>query len=443
MTVSAPARAGVADQLAALVDNVLGGDLPVRLRAWDGSEAGPDGPPVLVIRDRMALRRLLWNPNELGLAQAYVSGELDVEGDLADGLRRVWQQIRQRGSAAVRLGLADRLRGAALAGRLGIIGPRPAAPVVQAKLSGTAHSRDRDRAAITYHYDLSNEFYELILDPHMAYSCAYWTSDSPEYQLVDAQRDKLELVCRKLGLEPGMRLLDVGCGWGSLTLYAAEHVGVRVTAVTLAGEQRAFVQSRVDSRGLGALVDVRLQDYRDVADGPYDAVATIEMGEHVGAANYPAFAARLHDLLRPGGRLLVQQMSRRGRFPGGGAFIESYVAPDMHMRPVGETVALLEDAGLEVRDVHGLREHYVRTALAWLATIEDRWDSIVDLVGAAEARVWRLYLAGGALTFEERRMGVDQILAVRPSAHGVSGMPYTRTRFEPVADRAAREATGA
>jgi cyclopropane-fatty-acyl-phospholipid synthase len=378
----------------------------------------------------MALRRLVWHPNELGLAQAYVSGEIDVEGDLAEGLRRVWAQVRDRGAPRPRVGLADRMRAMVLAARLGILGPRPPAPVVQAKLSGTVHSRDRDRAAITYHYDLSNAFYEMVLDPHLAYSCAYWTSDEPGYTLADAQRDKLELVCRKLGLARGTRLLDVGCGWGSLTLYAAQRYGARVTAVTLAAEQRAFVQSRVDSRGLGDLVEVRLQDYRDVADGPYDAIASIEMGEHVGADGYPAFATRLHGLLRPRGRLLVQQMSRRGRSPGGGAFIEAYVAPDMHMRPVGETVGLLEDAGLEVRDVHSLREHYVRTALAWLGTMEERWDAVVELVGEAEARVWRLYLVGGALTFEERRMGVDQILAVRPTPDGRSGLPNTRASFE-------------
>jgi cyclopropane-fatty-acyl-phospholipid synthase len=413
------ASAGVAGQLAELVAPVLG-PLPVRLRAWDGSEAGPSDGPVLVVRDRQALRRLLWSPNELGLAQAYITGELDVEGDLAEGLRRVWAQVRTRGPS--RLSLGQRLRSLALARRLGVLGPRPAAPLVQAKLSGTIHSRERDRAAITYHYDLSNDFYRLILDPNMAYSCAYWTSDDPSYTLEQAQNDKLDLICRKLGLRPGMRLLDVGCGWGSLTVYAARHFGVRVTAVTLAGEQRSFVASRVAELGLTDRVEVRLQDYRDVADGPYDAISTIEMGEHVGASNYPLFASRLFALLRPEGRLLVQQMSRGSSAPGGGAFIESYVAPDMHMRPAGSTVSLLEDAGFEVRDVHALREHYTRTALAWLSTLEANWSTVVELVGEPMARVWRLYMVGGALTFEEGRMGVDQILCVRPTPTGSSGV---------------------
>ncbi len=259
----------------------------------------------------------------------------------------------------------------------------------------------------------------------MAYSSGYWTSDDPAYTVEDAQRDKLDLVCRKLGLQPGMRLLDVGCGWGSLSLHAAEHYGARVTGVTLSREQRAFVQARVAERGLGDRVEVRLQDYREVGDPPFDAAASIEMGEHVGEDNYPTFAAGFRRLLRPHGRVLIQQMSRRTR-PGGGPFIEAYIAPDMTMRPVGETVELLEDAGLEVRDVHALREHYVRTVHAWYRTFEDNWETAVAMVGEEVARVWRLYLVGGALAFEEGRMGVDQILAVRRADDGTSGLPAVR-----------------
>jgi cyclopropane-fatty-acyl-phospholipid synthase len=416
---------GVAGALAGLAAGLLG-ELPVRIRAWDGSEAGPADAPVLVLRARAALRRLLWRPNELGLAQAYITGEIDVEGDLADGFRRVWRRVRS-GDARGVLSARQWLQAIALALRLGVVGRRPTAPLVQAKLSGTVHSRERDRAAITYHYDLSNDFYRLILDPTMAYSCAYWTPYARTLQ--EAQTAKLDLICRKLGLREGQRLLDVGCGWGSLTIHAARQYGVRVTAVTLAGEQRSFVEQRARDVGLSELVDVRMQDYRDVADPPFDAVATVEMGEHVGASNYPLFAARLHALLKPHGRLLVQQMSRPkgSRSPGGGAFIESYVAPDMHMRPVGETVDLLESAGLEVRDVHALREHYVRTALAWLSTVESRWTEVVELVGEPMARVWRLYMVGGALTFEENRMGVDQILAVRPGPDGASGLPLSES----------------
>jgi len=423
-------RAGAAQSLAPLLEPLLGGELPVRLRAWDGSEAGPVDAPVVVIRSRRALTRLLWNPNELGLAQAYVTGEIDVEGDLADGLARVWEIIRSRRLTATRPPAALMARAAATALRLGVVGRRPPVPASQARLSGRLHSRRRDRAAIAHHYDLSNDFYALVLDQRMAYSCAYWTSDDPGYTLNDAQRDKLDLVCRKLGLEPGQRFLDVGCGWGSLTLHAARHYGVSVVGVTLSTEQQAYVQMRVRELGLEGQVDVRLQDYREIADGPFDAIASLEMGEHVGAENYPVYTAGLHRLVRERGRVLIQQMSRGVRAPGGGAFIESYIAPDMHMRPVGETVAMIEAAGLEVRDVHAMREHYVRTVDAWYATFERRWDDVVRLVGVEVARVWRLYLVGGGLTFREGRMGVDQILAVKPGAGGRSGMPPTRRSWE-------------
>ncbi|CAL9666634.1 class I SAM-dependent methyltransferase [Streptomyces sp. enrichment culture] len=431
------ARTGAAHRLAALAEDALGGPLPVRLRAWDGSETGPAEGPTVVVRSRRALRRLLWQPGELGLAQAYVTGELDVDGDLADGLRRMWRTTRERRLHPPRLSLADRARAAGTAVRLGAVGPRPATPASQARLRGGLHTKSRDRAAISHHYDLSNDFYRLLLDETMAYSCGVWPqphtdtdSDSDTDTDTDtgaaaAQRAKLELICRKLGLTEGARLLDIGCGWGSLTLYAAERHKARVTAVTLAGEQAAHVRAQVRERGLEDRVEVVCQDYRDITGGDYDAVSTVEMGEHVGDAEYPAFAAALHRMVRPEGRVLVQQMSRGRNAPGGGAFIEAYIAPDMHMRPLGETVQLLEDAGLEVRHVESLREHYVRTVGAWERTLEQRWDAFVALVGEETARVWRLYLVGGALAFEQRRMGVDQILSVRPTAEGVSGMPAT------------------
>ena len=425
MSTARPAPRGAAPRLAVLAEDALGGPLPLRLRAWDGSEAGPPDAPVIVVRSRRALRRLLWQPGELGLAQAYITGELDVEGDLADGLRTMWSALRERGAQAPGLPLADRVRAVRTAVRLGAVGPRPAAPAAQARLRGGLHSRARDRAAVSHHYDLSNDFYRLLLDDTMAYSCGYWATESAGFTLADAQRAKLELICRKLGLVPGARLLDVGCGWGSLTLYAAEQHKAQVTAVTLAREQAAHVRAQVRERGLEHRIDVVCQDYRDIAGGAYDALATVEMGEHVGDAEYPAFAAALHSLVRPRGRVLVQQMSRGNNAPGGGAFIEAYIAPDMHMRPLGQTVGMLEDAGLEVRHVESLREHYVRTVAAWHRTLEDRWDDFVRLVGEETARVWRLYLVGGALAFEERRMGVDQILACRPSADGGSGMPAT------------------
>ena len=405
----------VAEILAATVRRFVGDDLPVRLRAWDGSEAGPPGTPVVILRNRRALRRLLWRPDELGLARAYVTGDLDVDGDLDDGLRRVWRFARERGGG-VRVSVRDRFDALGAAARFGVIGLPPRPPASEARIRGRLHSRARDCAVISHHYDLSNDFYALVLDEHLAYSCAYYPPDAPErFSLADAQRAKFELVCRKLELAPGMRLLDVGCGWGSLSIHAARQHGVRVTGITLSREQRDFARKRAAEHGVADLVDVRLEDYRDLADGPYDAAVSLEMSEHVGDDQYPVFVDTVHRMLVPDGRFLVQQMSRAaGNLPGGGPFIESYIAPDMHMRPLGETIGLLEAGGFEVREVQALREHYVRTGAEWRANLESRWDDVVALVGDEVARVWRLYLVGGSLAFEERRMGVDQILVVKP-----------------------------
>jgi cyclopropane-fatty-acyl-phospholipid synthase len=424
----APARPdSVAARVAAVVSPLFGGTLPVRLRAWDGSVAGPADAPTVVLRDPAALRRLVRHPGELGLAQAYVTGELDVDGDLLDGFRRVWSRARTlaggRPSPATLASVASTAIRTAL--DLGVVGLPPEPPASQARLRGRLHTKSRDRSAIEHHYNLSNDFYALILDPHMAYSCGYWTSTEPGYTVEDAQRDKLDLVCRKLGLESGKRHLDIGCGWGSLSLHAAEKFGAQVVGVTISSEQKAFIDERIRERGLADRVEIRLQDYREVPDGPFDTVSSIEMGEHVGQRNYPTFTRQIERLLRPGGRALIQQMSRTTR-PGGGPFIEAFIAPDMHMRPVGETVDLIEQAGLEVRDVHAMREHYVWTVNAWYDTFEANWDRVVEMVGEEVARVWRLYLVGGALAFEEGRMGVDQILAVRPTADGRSGLPPVR-----------------
>ncbi|PRZ44086.1 cyclopropane-fatty-acyl-phospholipid synthase [Antricoccus suffuscus] len=409
-----------AERVVALVRPVIGSDLPVRIRAWDGSEAGPLNAPVVHLTSRRALRRILWHPDELGLAQAYVTGELDAPGgadDVVDALRRAWQTTPTR---AHRPDARHLLTAVATGARLGALGLRPKPPVSQARLDGDVHTTTRDKAAISHHYDLSNDFYALLLDESMAYSCAYYSR--PDMSLAEAQRAKLDLICRKLDLRPGMRLLDVGCGWGSLSLHAAEHYGAVVLGVTISRQQQEFVAKRIADRGLDGQVEVRLQDYREVREAPFDAVSSIEMGEHVGEDNYGTYAGVLFEQLKPSGRMLLQQMSRhRDAAPGGGAFIENFIAPDMHMRPLPDTLRFLQDAGFEIREVQAMREHYARTVADWHDTFEKHYREAVSMVGEEIARVWRLYLIGGGLTFEQGRMGVDQILAVRP-AYGAASV---------------------
>jgi cyclopropane-fatty-acyl-phospholipid synthase len=411
-TTAAPSVAGrIEDALRPL----LHGALPVRLRAWDGSEAGPADGTLVELRSPRALTRLLWHPGELGAAQAYVTGELEVHGDLGATLDLVRATVAERDIPPLTpVRIARMLPELVLLARdTGAMTRPPAPPVTQAVVRGRLHSLARDRASISHHYDLSNEFYEFLLDPHLAYSCAFF-ADGPRMPLEQAQAAKLDLVCRSVGLEEGMRFLDVGCGWGALSLYAAEHFGARVTGVTIAAEQKAFIDERVRERGLQDRVHVELRDYREIDSEPYDAVASLEMGEHVGEKNYDTYARVLRRCVTPGGYVLVQQMSRSaGHHPGGGPFIESFVAPDMTMRPIGDTLSFFQAAGLEVRGVRALREHYVWTVDAWHRTLEENWDRAVELIGEEGARVWRLYLVGGSQAFRDARMGVDQILLRR------------------------------
>ncbi len=418
-----------ATKLRTLLENLLQTPLPVRLRAWDGTESGPPGAPVVLIRHRRALRRLMWQPHGLGLARAYVAGEVDVDGDFYDALSRLAALVWPSGGTAgmpVREVAGDLIR-------LGAIGSPPKPPPEEIVLSGTRHSRRRDRQAIRHHYDVGNDFYRIVLGPSMVYSCAYWTGSEPGYDLADAQRDKLDLICRKLDLHAGMRLLDVGCGWGALALHAAREYGVDVVGITLSAEQADHARKQVAEAGLTEQVDIRLQDYRDLDDGPFDAVASIGMAEHVGTGPYAQYASILFRQLKSGGRLLNHQIAAIHPKPAGAhrqrSFIDAYVFPDGELAPLGTTVSLLEDAGFEVRDVHALREHYGRTLRAWVANLEAQWPQAVRLTSAGRARVWRLYMAASALAFEQGRIGVNQVLAVKTRRGGDSGMPATRAAW--------------
>ncbi|MFB8248581.1 class I SAM-dependent methyltransferase [Streptomyces sp. NPDC055952] len=422
--------ADAAQRLQGLFAQMLGAPLPVGIRAWDGSQAGPPGAPVLVVRNRRALRRLLFKPGELGLARAWVAGDLDIDGDLYTTLDLLAGLVWERGEDARTLAqaLRDPEVRTAVRGLVRLAGlPLPPSPPPEEVRSPRRHlhTKHTDRRAVRHHYDVGNDFYEIVLGPSMVYSCAYWPA--PDGTLEQAQHDKLELVCRKLGLKPGRRLLDVGCGWGSMAVHAAREHGASVVGVTLSQEQAAYARKRVAGEGLTDKVEIRVQDYRDVRDGPYDAISSIGMAEHVGADRYLEYAADLYDLLTPGGRLLNHQIARRPQRDesayGVDSFIDSYVFPDGELQPLGVTVTRLERAGFEVRDVESIREHYALTLRRWVARLEADWRRAVRLGGPGRARVWRLYMAACALAFERNRIGVDQVLAVRPRESGASGMP--------------------
>ncbi|WP_371517864.1 class I SAM-dependent methyltransferase [Kitasatospora sp. NBC_01300] len=431
--------AKLAGQLVEALDGLLGVPVPLRVQAWDGSVAGPPGAPTVVLRNRRALRRLLWQPGELGLARAYVAGDLELAPgiDLYEVLSAVARFVERPEIRRLDLGPRDVLgaggrRVLAAALRAGALGPEPTPPREEVrKARGRLHSRSRDRAAISHHYDVGNDFYGLVLGSSMVYSCAYWAPEAKSLEA--AQEAKLDLICRKLGLRPGMRLLDVGCGWGSLLLHAAEHYGVTAVGVSISREQVALARRRVEEAGLAGRVEVRLQDYREIADGPFDAISSVGMAEHVGSEQYRVYAEGLHRLLVPGGRLLNHQIARRPDRPGEphrtSPFIDRYVFPDGELSPVGSTVARLEEAGFEVRDVESLREHYGLTLREWVANLEAHWSEAVRLVGRGRARVWRLYMAASALAFEENRIGINQILAVRSTEEGAAGLPATREEW--------------
>ncbi len=383
---------------------------------------GPqEAPARAIVRSPRALRRLLTAPGELGLGRAYVAGEIDLEGDL-DAVLALGDDRSQ-----LRFGPRD----AALASRAIIAtgGLRPLRlppPPEEARLRGRLHSRERDAAAISHHYNLSNDFYRLVLGPSMTYSCAYFSS--PESSLEDAQRDKHELICRKLRLEPGERLLDVGCGWGTLAIHAASRFGVRVVGVTLSEPQAELAEKRASEAGVGHLVTIRVQDERDVDDGPYDAISSVGMFEHVGAERLSEYFGHLRQLFRAQGRLLNHGISRppsRVAPFRRNSFLYRYVFPDGELHEMGNVVSIIQRAGLEVRDVESLREHYALTLRNWVANLEANRAEAVRLVGEPRYRIWRLYMTGAARNFDAGRTQVHQILAVR-SDDGRSGLPLRR-----------------
>ena len=404
----------VAGDLATL----LGGAPPVALRAYDGSRYDPGGngagtDAAIVVRSPAAITRIVTAPGELGFARAYVAGDLELEGDIFDVLR-VMDDVRDvQPSRASAEALAGLVRAAGLR--------RLPPPPEEARVDGLRHSRARDAAAIAYHYDVSNRFYRIVLGPSLTYSCAVWSPDTTT--LEDAQSAKYELICRKLDLQPGMRLLDVGCGWGGMLLHAAAHHGVRAVGVTLSREQAELARKRVAEAGLTDRVEVRFADFRDVDDGPYDAISSIGMFEHVGTALMTRYFETLRQLLKPTGRLLNHAISKPGTSVlSRRSFVGRYVFPDGELHEVGAVVSAMQHAGFEVRHLESLREHYALTLRRWIENLEAGWDEAVAEVGIGRARVWRLYMAAAALGFERDQHQIHQVLATVTSA-GDSGMP--------------------
>jgi cyclopropane-fatty-acyl-phospholipid synthase len=416
---------GVAAQVVGLLESLAGRELAVGVRAWDGSTAGAAGAhSSIVLRSPMALRQLLWQPDEVGLGRAFVLGDLDVDGDLYEVLAALEELIHPSDGIDA-TSLRGRLHALAVAARLGAVGPRPARPPEEMPLPRGRRSRDRDARVISHHYDVGNDFYRLVLGPSMVYSCAYFAE--PGLDLEAAQAAKLDLVCRKLGLRPGMRFLDVGCGWGSLLEHAARHYGVEGVGLTLSREQAAFAEARLAAAGLAGRVQVRVESYEEHV-GTYDAVASVGMAEHVGEDRFGDYAERLFGLLRPTGRLLNHAITRK---PGPDpdprhSFVSRYVFPDGDLQTLALMVGAFEDARLEVRDVESLREHYARTLRAWVSNLEARRGAAEGLVGVRRTRVWHLYMSAAALSFERGHTGISQVLAVRLGPGGRSGMPATR-----------------
>jgi cyclopropane-fatty-acyl-phospholipid synthase len=440
--------------LAPAIHDLLGAPPDIAIGAYDGSAVLVDDPRAhIIVRRPEALVRLLTRPGELGLVRAYVCGDVDVSGDIY----RVLEAGLAAGPSSVSLAAVGRLLRAAGPGLARHLWPLPAPPPEEAKVGGRLHSLYRDAASIAHHYDVSNRFYELVLGPSMTYSCALF--QDPGDSLEQAQTAKIDLICRKLALRPGQRLLDVGCGWGQLVMHAARHYGVTAVGITISPAQARLARRRVAGADLADRVEIRLQDYREIVDGPFDAVSSVGMFEHVGRAGTERYLDQLFALLNEGGLLLHHAIARpviqgtderpsratatmrRVRVALGSSqpsrldseLMRRYVFPDGELHEVGGIVTLLHETGFEVRHLESLREHYALTLRHWVDNLDTNWDEACAEVGEGRARVWKLYMAACAVGFDRHWTEIHQTLAVKPVGGERSGLPL-RPGFEvPVA----------
>ena len=410
-----------------LLEELFVGDAAQKasVRLWDGTRWPDDAPrPVtLVLKHPGALRAMLLPGTEVGLGEAYLHDDFDIEGDIesvmgmADALAEItsgWRKKSRVARALTRLPARDGQRQARR-------GP--------ARLTGRKHSVERDRQAVTYHYDVSNDFYALWLDPRLVYSCAYFHSSDED--LDTAQERKLDYICRKLRLKPGQRLLDIGCGWGGLVLHAAQHYGVNVTGITLSQPQAKLANQRIAAANFSDRCHVEVCDYRQVPPAEpegYDALVSVGMFEHVGAAMLPSYFAQAWQLLKPGGVFLNHGIASRAtdKSQSGPGFSNTYVFPDGELTPINVTLRAAEESGFEVRDVESLREHYALTLRHWVRRLEAHHDQALQFVDEATYRVWRLFMSGSAYGFATGRLNVYQALLVKPDRQGRSGLSLTR-----------------
>ena len=416
----------------------------VGVRLWDGT-AWPDERPraaMLALKHCGALGRMFLPGTEVGLAEAYLHDDFDIEGDIAVAFEIGDFLLAHLGDWKKKLKLAGLL--VALPDQDGRSTMRRAARQLLPRIRGKQHSLERDRRAVTFHYDVANDFYRLWLDPRMVYSCAYFISQDDD--LDAAQECKLDYLCRKLRLRPGQRLLDIGCGWGALVIHAAKYFGVRAEGLTLSEPQAEWARARIAETGLINEATIDLRDYREISsDGSqcYDAIVSVGMAEHVGREKLPDYFSAAHRALKPGGVFLNQAIGEgvvARPDNRDGSFIEQYVFPGGDIPPLPIMLRAAESAGFEIRDVENLREHYALTLRHWLRRLEMHHAEALSFVDEATYRVWRLYLAGSAHGFRRGHIAVYQTLLAKLDSSGQTKLPLTREDWH-IQSRAGRSST--
>ena len=414
------ARKWIADK----VSSLFAEDVPIKFAAFDGSSAGNlQSDNILEIKSPLALRYILSHPGDLGLARAYITNHLDVRGDIHETLLALREFIKTPTPI-------DSLAKLTVA-----VGPtalvRPKLPMEEAPpryRRGILHSLTRDKSAIEHHYDVSNTFYSYILGPTMIYSCAVFNTE--QSSLEEAQIEKVDLICRKLDLKPGMKLLDVGCGWGTLVIHAAKEYGVKAVGVTLSKNQVALARERVSKANLDRSVDIRLQDYREVPDNDFDAISSVGMSEHVGDSKLDLYFSQLHSRIKDKGRILNHCITRPNSESKAkaGAFIDRYIFPDGELTAPSRVTQALHNAGFELRHSENFREHYGKTLAKWCENLNANWDDAVKEVGENRARIWNLYMQLCRIGFESNDIQIHQFLGVDNDEYGRNRLPL-RLKF--------------